>query len=208
MAIDSTAVTNLCINYVVKDWLRIFDVAHITTPLGAGYGSSRFSSPTNSFKVIYIAETLLGAIAETIVRDRFEGCSPSDRVIDISEIEANAIAQISTDNDLTKPATDVELNLLDLRTLGAVQLGIDTDATGAKAHAKGQEFSEELYSRFIDVDGILFLSRLTKSECVAVYDRAFSKLIATQTEELKRVVRVPDALSALSLVLVIPPTTP
>ncbi|MER9445746.1 RES family NAD+ phosphorylase [Mesorhizobium sp. M0340] len=38
-----------------------------------GFGQSRFASPDRSFMVLYVARDLATAIAETIVRDRFEG---------------------------------------------------------------------------------------------------------------------------------------
>jgi len=37
-----------------------------------GYGKTRFASPADSFKLLYTAADLATAIAETIVRDRFE----------------------------------------------------------------------------------------------------------------------------------------
>jgi hypothetical protein len=48
-------------------------MAHATTPLGAGFGATRFASPTKAFKVIYLAQNLTTGIAETLVRDRFQG---------------------------------------------------------------------------------------------------------------------------------------
>ncbi|WID99969.1 RES domain-containing protein (plasmid) [Bosea vestrisii] len=38
-----------------------------------GFGQTRFSSPDRAFRLVYIARDLATAIAETIVRDRFEG---------------------------------------------------------------------------------------------------------------------------------------
>ena len=45
------------------------------TPLGMGFGKTRFASPVDSFTLVYIAQDLATSIAEAIVRDRFEGLS-------------------------------------------------------------------------------------------------------------------------------------
>jgi hypothetical protein len=75
-----------------------------------------------------------------------------------------------------------------------LRLGISTDAARAKEHREGQKLSEALYGSFA-VDGVLYSSRLTSAECVAVYDRAASiKLEATPAVNL---IRHPDLIAAL-----------
>ncbi|CDZ61982.1 Tiorf29 protein [Neorhizobium galegae bv. orientalis] len=143
-----------------------------------GFGQSRFSSPNQVFRLLYAAYDLATAIAETIVRDRFEGTQ--DRVLDESEIEEWAV---------TDP-----LVLLDLRTTGLLRLGVSTDAARAKEHREGQILSEAVYGSYA-VDGLLYSSRLTAADCVAVYDRAVgAKLIASPAIEL---VRQADLIFAL-----------
>ena len=125
--------------------------------------------------MIYIARDLPTAIAETIVRDRFEGSA--DRVLDETEFEDWAIAEVSALDPLT---------VLDLRTTGLLRLGVSTDAARAKAHSDGQALSEAIYGTF-DVDGLLYASRLTGAHCLTVYDRAVArKLAATPAIELLR----------------------
>jgi len=157
--------------------------AHMMTPLGMGFGQSRFSSPNQIFRLLYAAYDLATAIAETIVRDRFEG--KQERVLDESEIEEWAVTEVK--------ATD-PLILLDLRTTGLLRLGVSTDAARAKEHREGQILSEAVYSSYA-VDGLLYSSRLTGAHCVAIYDRAVgSKLVASPAVEL---VRQADLISAL-----------
>jgi hypothetical protein len=55
------------------DWARILPTLHRATPAGAGFGSSRYSSPSNTFKILYAADSFPTAFAEAVVRDRFEG---------------------------------------------------------------------------------------------------------------------------------------
>lgn len=158
-------------------------VAHIATPLGIGFGQTRFSSPGRTFRLIYSARDVATAIAETIVRDRFEGVT--ERVLDESEIAAWAISEMTA---------LAPLLVIDLRTTGLLRLGVSTDAARATEHREGQKLSEALYGSFA-VDGLLYSSRLTSAECVAVYDRAVGiKLEATPAANL---IRHPGLIPAL-----------
>src|SRR5258707_438195 len=103
---------------------------HATSPLGMGFGHTRFSSPDRAFRLVYIARDLATAIAETIVRDRFEGAV--ERVLDDSEIQEWAVAEVTAPSPLV---------VLDLRTTGLLKLGVSTDAARAKAHREGQLLS-------------------------------------------------------------------
>jgi len=40
----------------LSDWPRILPTKHRATPAGAGFGSSRYSSPSDVFRVLYAAE--------------------------------------------------------------------------------------------------------------------------------------------------------
>ncbi|MBD3754313.1 MAG: RES family NAD+ phosphorylase [Gammaproteobacteria bacterium] len=160
MRLDPNVVAGLSVSYDFKSYLRVMPKQHKKTPLGMGFGKSRFSSPNDQFKLLYAAPDLETAIAEVIVRDRFEG--KAKRMLDISEIEEFVVAEISTKKALT---------LLDLRKSGLLKLGVSTDAARAKAHLEGQLLSEDLHQQFL-LDGILYASRLTGEDCIAVYDRA------------------------------------
>ncbi|WP_457662623.1 hypothetical protein [Sinorhizobium medicae] len=84
--------------------------------------------------------------------------------------------------------------VIDLRATGLLRLGVSTDAARAKEHREGQKFSETLYSSFA-VDGLLYSSRLTSAEWLAVYDRAVgTKLDASPAVNL---IRHPDLIPAL-----------
>ncbi|NRG16799.1 RES family NAD+ phosphorylase [Rhizobiales bacterium] len=161
------------------------------TPLGVGAGSSRFSPPDNHFHILYAACDLVSAIAETVIRDRFEAVD--NRKLLASELDEWSVAEIS--------ATE-SLNLLDLRTIGALRLGLDTDAVGAKAHEKSRQFSSELHDDFPNIDGILYRSRLTGRDCIAIYKRAIKhKLTSGEAVHLPRAPRLEDAFSDLAVTL-------
>lgn len=183
MKLDPQTVRELALAFLPQSYLRIIPVAHMSTPLGMGFGQSRFSSPNQMFRLLYAAYDLATAIAETIVRDRFEGTQ--DRVLDESEIEDWSVTEVT--------ATDA-LILLDLRTTGLLRLGVSTDAARGKEHQEGQRLSELIFRSYA-VDGLLYSSRLTATDCVAVYDRAVGeKLVASPAVEL---VRQADLIPAL-----------
>ena len=183
MKLDPQIVSDLALRFQPQTYLRVMPVAHMATPLGMGFGQTRFSSPGRVFQLIYSARDAATAIAETIIRDRFEGAT--ERVLDESEIEEWAISEVTA---------LAPLLVIDLRTTGLLRLGVSTDAARSKEHREGQKLSETLYGSFA-VDGLLYSSRLTSAECVAVYDRAVSiKLEATPAVNL---IRHPDLVPAL-----------
>jgi len=149
----------------IADWPRILPTRHRATPADAGFGSSRFSSPSGAFRVLYAADNFPTAFAEAVVRDRFEG--KARRFLYRPHLEQLCVTAISSSR---------ELALLDLAGAAAYELGIDTDANRARAHTSAQGLSKTVHAEMPDVDGILFNSRLTTGGCVAIYDRAFSAL--------------------------------
>lgn len=65
-------VAELAVPFRPSAYLRVMPKVHAATPLGMGFGQTRFSAPDNSFKVLYIARDIATAIAETIIRDRVD----------------------------------------------------------------------------------------------------------------------------------------
>lgn len=174
----------------LSDWPRILPAKHRATPAGAGFGSSRYSSPANSFRVLYAADNFPTAFAEAVVRDRFEG--RSRRYLYRPHLEQVCITAISSSRDLT---------LLDLRGAAAYELGVNTDASRARNHTVGQTFSQAVHDQMADVDAILFDSRLTSGACVAIYDRAFSALSATVPIGLLQTALLPAEITRLGITL-------
>lgn len=184
MKLDRAVLQSLTVRLQLNDYVRIMPKEHAATPLGMGYGKSRFSSPRNRFKLLYLAQNVKTAVAETIVRDRFEG--NSERLIFEEEFSRYSITGVRSVQPLL---------LLDLRHEGANLLGIPTDAVRAKAQAQGRRFSQILYAQ-TSLDGCIYMSRITNRICVALYDRAVLKLAAetpatalTELESLVSVIR-------------------
>ncbi len=174
----------------LSDWPRILPTRHRATPAGAGFGSSRYSSPTDAFRVLYAADNFSTAFAEAVVRDRFEG--KSRRYLYRPHLEQVCLTAISSSR---------ELALLDLRGAGAYELGVDTDASRARDHTIGQAFSQAVHDELADVDAILFDSRLTTGACVAIYDHAFSALSGTLPIGLLQAALLPAELTRLGITL-------
>ena len=191
MTLDIAVLTRLTRRVLPEAYLRCTPLVHRATPIGMGYGNTRFASPTDSFKLIYIAEDLATAVAETVIRDRFEGATtrqvmPSD-IVTWGVCEVGAVQY---------------LRVLDLRGDGCFKLGISTDIVGAKAHNEARAFSQHLYDT-TDLDGIMYHSRLRHKNCLAVYDRACpAKLRASDVVDLVALSDLVPALSKLRIELI------
>jgi hypothetical protein len=78
-----------------------------------------------------------------------------------------------------------ELLLLDLRDTGCLDIGAPTDAARARHFAAGQALARSIYAEHPDVSGIIYPSRLTGEDCIAVFDRAIQKLTVLDACALK-----------------------
>ena len=191
MDLEPDVVASLVVNYQPTAYLRVTPLAHRATPLGMGFGKTRFASPTDAFELLYIAEDLETSVAEAIIRDRFEGVTA--RELTAGEVAGWGVTEVSA---------PVPLRLSDMRTVGCFLLGVSTDITGAKAQDDARQFSQAVFD-VTDLDGILYLSRLTRRTCVAVYDRAVAaKLDAGPVHELETLAALVPALAALRVVLI------
>lgn len=126
MRLDERRVAARTITARPGAWPRIIPARHRATPGEAGFGASRFSSPARAFRVLYAAEDFATAFAEAVVRDRFQ--DRSRRVLYRPHLEALMVTTIGVPTSVA---------LVDLTGSGAYELGIDTDAKGARAHDAG-----------------------------------------------------------------------
>lgn len=94
---------------------------YAATPLGMGFGQSRFASPGP----LHCSRPGDGG-AEADIRGRFDG--KSDRTLHLSEIAGWAVSEVSATSPLT---------VIDVRTTGLLRLGIRTDAARAKFDLRG-----------------------------------------------------------------------
>ncbi|QCI78797.1 RES domain-containing protein [Hankyongella ginsenosidimutans] len=192
MTLDKAILRELAVSIDVTGYLRIIDAGHRLTPVGMGFGKTRFSSPANAFKLLYVAQDLPTALAEAIIRDRFQ--AKQKRQLLQEDVEQSVIASMVARDPF---------KLLDLRTSGASQLGIPTDAARGRAQQAGRRFSQHLYDE-TDFDGIVYMSRITNAECVAIYDRAVGLGLdpTCPAVDLVRLADLEPALRSLNVSLV------
>jgi hypothetical protein len=196
MKLEAAALTKVTSAFRPKAYQRVFPVAYKDMPLGTGPGKARFSSVKGNFHTLYAAASLAAAIAETIIRDRFEGINA--RRLFSSELAGSCVA----------PLTAIDpLDLVDLRTDGCFQLGVSTDIAGAKGDGDGWAASRGLAQHIHDhtaLDGFLYKSRLTGANCVAVFDRAIAaKLTAATGRPLPAARHLAKALTSLSVEVIL-----
>lgn len=169
---------------------RVFGVSRM--PLQLHSAPSRFCDGKSGFAVMYLALSFETAIVETLVRDRFT--HRLKRELPLAAVLARGYARVSTQADL-------ELNLLDLRDTGCVDIGAATDAVRARHFAAGQALGRAVYEEHKDVDGFIYASRLTGDDCIAVFDRGIEKLRVVQASELKDHPELPALLEKNKVVL-------
>ncbi len=194
MILDQAILADLAVAITPKSYVRVTPMAHAATPLGAGLGVTRFASPAKTFKVIYIAQDLTTGIAETLVRDRFQGRARRT----ILDVEAALWGA-------TEVSAGAPLMLIDLRTTGLVRLGVSTEAARGKAQGQGRKLSQAIHDQ-TDATGLIYNSRLTGRTCICVYDRALpGELVATPVIELTLLAGFVDALRELNVTLIATP---
>lgn len=196
MKLSADALAKVTAVFEPKAYQRVFPLVFKNNPLGTGSGQARFSSVAGDFNTLYAAASLAGAIAETIVRDRFEGVST--RRLFGSELASQAVASLAASDPLV---------LVDLRTDGCFQLGLPTDIAGAKGESGGWAASRDLAQHLHDntaFDGILYRSRLTGVPCIAVFDRAIApKLTAGPGRPLLSAPGLAPALQQLTVEVIL-----
>lgn len=192
MNLDPRAIASLVRPFQPERYLRATPWAFRATPLGMGFGKTRFASPTDTFKLLYIGQDLATCMAEAIVRDRFEGSTT--RELTRGEVSDWGVCEVTA----TAP-----LRVLDLRGNGCFHLGISTDIVGGKAQDEARKFSQTLYHA-TNVDGVLYKSRLLKRQnCIALYDRAVSsKLKAGAVVEMETLAQLIPSLQRLKISLI------
>jgi hypothetical protein len=170
---------------------RVFGVSRM--PLQLHSSPSRFCDGKSGFSVMYASLSFETCIVETLVRDRFT--HRLKRELPLAAVFARGYARISTQ-------ADRELNLLDLRDTGCVDIGAPTDAVRARHFAAGQALGRAVHEEHPDVDGFIYASRLSGDDCIAVFDRGVEKIVVVDACELKEHPELPAVLERNKVQLV------
>jgi RES domain len=169
---------------------RVFGVSRM--PLQMQSAPSRFCDGKSDHSILYAALSFETCILEAVVRDRF--AHDQKRELPLAAILARGHARLST-------LYDRELNLLDLRDTGCVDIGASTDAVRAAHFAAGQLLGRAVYEEHADIDGFIYASRLTGDDCIAVFDRALEKFAVVDACELNNHPELPTVLERIEVVL-------
>ena len=172
---------------------RMIHRAHRAAPLRAVPAPSRFSDPQGGYAVLYASESVRCAFWETLGRNRF--ARRRRRELARSEAEARLVVSIRSG----------PLSLVDLRGDGPVRVGAPSAVAHDGNHAAGRALSAAVHANVAEADGFVFASRFTGHACVAVFDRAFSKLTALGIADLVRHVEFLEALDDYRIALSGPP---
>lgn len=170
-------------SFTLESAHRVF-AAH-RMPLTVHSSPSRFCDGRLGYAVLYAALSFETCLAETLFRDRF--VRRTRRELPLAAILMRAHARIAT-----QPGQ--ELQLLDLRDSGCLDIGVPTDAVRARHFGAGQALGRSIYQKHPDVDGVLYASRLTGEDCVALFDRAVHKLTVLDACALKDHPQLPVVL--------------
>jgi hypothetical protein len=134
---------------------------------------SRFSDSGRppSFGIVYAAQDLATAVAEAIIRDRRDGAA-GPTILSHGEAVSGWRAVYFSSKE--------PLRLLNLTGAGTIAFGIPTDIVRSRNQAKSRQLSRAIHRNPSGIDGILYASRLTTGQCLALYDRALAKLTIEQ----------------------------
>ncbi|HET7575694.1 MAG TPA: RES family NAD+ phosphorylase [Sphingomicrobium sp.] len=191
MALNGALLAKQVTVLAFENYVRVIRTEYASSPLGCAPGVSRFGGTSGKFAVLYAARDLATALAETVVRDRFEGLG--DRRLFVAELAGRSAVELST----TTP-----LRLLDLRQGGCLKIGVSTDVTGAKGFDEAQALADQVHPD-PTIDGILYPSRLTGGNCVAVFDQVIpTHLHAGMIAPLSQLETVGAALNSLNVLLI------
>ena len=186
-------IASLLLRSSLPDGYRIMPARHAAKPLGTVPADSRFCSRGGGYTVLYASPDFATAFIETVVRDRFT--HRRERRVALKEVTDRAWARISTQ-------PEAELTLLDLRGDGCTRIGAPTDTVRARNHAAGRALAKAIHVEHPDIDGLIYLSRLTEEEIYAVFDRGMAKLEAAGTGLLTHHPDLPDVLKRHGIELV------
>ena len=69
MTLDKAILQRLAVRADVTGYVRILSHAHASTPLGMGFGKTRFSCPKDKFQLLHLAQDPAAAVAEEVPAD-------------------------------------------------------------------------------------------------------------------------------------------
>lgn len=129
----------------------------------------RLNAPDASYGVLYAAQTVNGAFAETFLRQPGRQQIPSDLLARKAEVRLRVTR---------------ELVLVQLTGPGLAAVGATAEIThGGPPYGAPQAWSAALHAHPVEADGIAYTARHDDSElCFAIYDRAYAAVVEVDRE--------------------------
>jgi hypothetical protein len=144
--------------------VRVHRLEHDPVFFSPGAGNAplgRFDSPSGAFGILYLAQSLEGAFAETVLRNL------QRRLVDLSEITIRAMSVLG----LPRP-----VQLVEMRGPGLQVLGTDNAITTGPYGPAGA-WADALHDHQDKPDGIAYASRHDPDQlCVALFSRSAIEL--------------------------------
>jgi RES domain len=144
---------------------------------------NRFDAPGGEYRVLYGAERLEGAFAETVLRKR-------TRIVRRAYVEERAWSALRLDRPLIVAKVYDE---------GLLRHGVDAGMIAADDYTESRELALALFRESLTLDGIAYRSRVNNGElCYALFDRVpITALTRTRTEEFTKIPARVDELMRL-----------
>jgi len=154
----------------VDGYIRLIRIKHKDGLGFSKHAKSRFSDPDSvnaSYGVVYSGQDLATSVAEAIVRDSKAG-NPGPMLLSYKRAISDwrAIVVSST----------THLKLLNLTGVGLIRFGVPTNIVRQKSQLSSRKLGKAIHQNKASFDGILYGSRITMGQCLAVFDRALSKI--------------------------------
>lgn len=88
------------------------------------------------------------------------------------------------------------LRLLDMTKDEPTYCGVPSDVLKSSQHSHGQHFSKFVYNHIPDIQGLIFSSRFTETDCIALYDnRTIGQLSVDKSIRLNQPVLALELIS-------------
>lgn len=145
-------------------WWRLYRGAGGGEPLGFSRRPGRFSDPQTPprYGVYYAARSLEECFVQTVLRDRGDG-RQGPLTINVADLEMFSVVEVEIAQ---------ALRLIDLRHPGPLRMGVPSDVTGARDLHQGQVWGAALWAHPDGFNGIIYPSRFSGDDCIALFDRA------------------------------------
>jgi len=131
------------------------------------FGDPRDSAATDKFGIIYFGINFETCFTEMLIRDKL---TEREAVI-LSPAEINELIYVPIE-------LQQELRLLNLTHGNFLLLHIHSDILRGSSHIESRKLALEIYNHAEKFDGILYESRFTSDENIALFDRALPKIKA------------------------------